>query len=171
MRTTTPKRMNEIVKIESISDMHKVFGLTKPMHPLVSVIRFKGAQIVPEFHHIRCTFGMYCITYKNDTDGSMQYGRNAYDFQEGSMAFIKPGQVLRYDGHQSSAEDPGWALLFHPDLIRKSDLGKSIDGYSSFLMMSLKPCIYLTTKNNLSMSWSQKLRMSINRTLTGIVRK
>ncbi|MCR9253811.1 MAG: helix-turn-helix domain-containing protein [bacterium] len=48
------------------------------------------------------------------------------------MVFIKPGQVLTYDGHQSAAEDPGWALLFHPDLIRKSELGKTIDEYSFF---------------------------------------
>ncbi len=112
--------------------MHDVFGLSKPQHPLVSVIRFRNTQIKPEYHHIRCAFGMYCITQKNEIDGSMRYGRNSYDFQEGSMLFIKPGQVLRYDGHQSTAEDPGWALLFHPDLIRKSELSKSIDNYSFF---------------------------------------
>ncbi len=112
--------------------MHKVFGLSKPRHPLVSVIRFKEVDIQPEYHNIRCAFGMYCITQKNETDGSMRYGRSSYDFQEGSMVFIKPGQVLSYDGHQSSAEDPGWALLFHPDLIRKSQLGKTIDNYSFF---------------------------------------
>lgn len=126
------KQMKEIVFIKSISQMHDVFGLSKPKHPLVSIIRFKDAQIRPEYHHIRCAFGMYCITHKNETDGSMQYGRNSYDFQEGSMLFIKPGQVLTYDGHQSTAKDPGWALLFHPDLIRKSELGRTIDNYSFF---------------------------------------
>lgn len=122
----------EIFHIESISDMHDVFGLAKPKHPLVSVIRFKDAQIKQEYHHIRCSFGMYCITHKNETEGSMGYGRNSYDFQEGSILFIKPGQVLSYDGHQSSAKDPGWALLLHPDLIRKSELGKTIEDYSFF---------------------------------------
>ncbi|UJH67347.1 helix-turn-helix domain-containing protein [Allomuricauda sp. SCSIO 65647] len=124
--------MQEIVHIESISDMHDVFGLTKPKHPLVSVIRFKDTDIRPEYHHVRCSFGMYCITQKNETEGSMGYGRSSYDFQEGSMVFIKPGQVLSYDGHKSTAEDPGWALLFHPDLIRKSELGSTIDNYSFF---------------------------------------
>lgn len=126
------KQMKEVFHIKSISDMHDIFGLSKPKHPLVSIIRFKNAQIKPEYHHIRCSFGMYCISQKNETDGSMGYGRNSYDFQEGSMLFIKPGQVLSYDGHQSSAEDPGWALLFHPDLIRKSELGKTIENYSFF---------------------------------------
>ncbi len=126
------KRVQEIVHIESISDMHNVFGLAKPKHPLVSVIRFKDADIRPEYHHVRCSFGMYCITQKNETEGSMGYGRSSYDFQEGSMVFVKPGQVLSYDGHRSTAEDPGWALLFHPDLIRKSELGGTIDNYSFF---------------------------------------
>lgn len=126
------KRMEEIFHIKSVSDMHEVFGLPKPRHPLVSVIRFKNAKIKSAYHHIRCSFGMYCITHKNDTDGSMRYGRNSYDFQEGSMVFIKPGQVLKYDGHQSSNQDPGWALLFHPDLIRKSEFGRTIEGYSFF---------------------------------------
>lgn len=124
--------MNDIIQIESISKVHDVFGLPKPRHPLVSVIRFKDTQILPEYHHVRCTFGMYCVTQKNDTEGTMRYGRNAYDFQEGSMVFIKPGQVLTYDGHLSKAEDPGWALLFHPDLIRKSELAKTIGNYSFF---------------------------------------
>lgn len=124
--------MNEIIRIESISKMHDVFGLSKPRHPLVSIIRFRDTQILPEYHHLRCTFGMYCVTQKNDTEGTMRYGRNTYDFQEGSMVFIKPGQVLTYDGHLSKAEDPGWALLFHPDLIRKSELVKTIDNYSFF---------------------------------------
>ena len=126
------KPMQDILHIESISDMHEVFGLEKPKHPLVSVIDFKEADISPEFHHVRCSFGMYCVSLKNETEGSMGYGRSSYDFQEGSMIFIKPGQVLSYDGHRSTADDPGWALLFHPDLIRKSELGKSIERYSFF---------------------------------------
>ncbi len=112
--------------------MHYVFGLPRPKHPLVSVIRFKDADIKEEYHNVRCSFGMYCITHKDGTQGSMKYGRNSYDFQEGSMLFIKPGQVLGYDGHKHPGEDPGWALLFHPDLIRKSELARSIDDYSYF---------------------------------------
>lgn len=126
------KEMSEILHLEHVSDMHNVFGLPKPKHPLVSVIQYKDSKIREEFHHIRCSLGMYCISQKNEIDSSMPYGRNSYDFQEGSMLFMTPGQVLTYDGHQSTAEDPGWALLFHPDLIRKSELGKTIENYSFF---------------------------------------
>lgn len=130
--------------------MHDVFGLPKPKHPLVSIIQFKNAQIQSEYHHVRCSFGMYCVTLKNDTKGSMKYGRSSYDFQEGSMVFIKPGQVLAYDGHQSSAEDPGWALLFHPDLIRKSELGKTIDNYS-FFSYDIAEALHISEDEKLSL--------------------
>lgn len=126
------KQLSDIVHIESISAMHDAFGLPKPKHPLVSVIRFKDAVIKPEFHNIRCTFGMYSIIQKNQCEGSMGYGRSSYDFQESSMLFIKPGQVLTYNGHQPTAEEPGWCILFHPDLIRKSELGHNIAQYSFF---------------------------------------
>ena len=142
--------MNDIIHIESNSEMHNVFGLPKPKHPLVSIIRFKDAQIQPEYHHVRCSFGMYCVTQKNDISGSMQYGRNSYDFQEGSMVFIKPGQVLGYDGHQSAAEDPGWALLFHPDLLRKSELGRTIDDYS-FFSYDITEALHISEDEKLSL--------------------
>ncbi len=145
------KRVQDIVHIESISDMHEVFGQAKAKHPLVSVIRFKDADIRPEYHHVRCSFGMYCITQKNGVEGSMGYGRNSYDFQEGSMVFIKPGQVLSYDGHQSSAEDPGWALLFHPDLLRKSELGKTIEQYS-FFSYDIKEALHISDEEKQSLN-------------------
>ena len=122
--------MNEIFPIDSISKMHEVFGLPKPKHPLVSVVRYEDTTIQPDYHHVRCSFGMYYVTQKNEVEGTMRYGRNSYDFQEGSVLFIKPGQVLTYDGHESGAEDPG--PVFHSDLIRKSVLGRSIDQYSFF---------------------------------------
>ena len=61
-------RMGEIFHIKSISDMHDVFGLAKPKHPLVSIIRFKNAQIKLEYHHVRCALGMYCIIRSYITD-------------------------------------------------------------------------------------------------------
>ena len=142
--------MDEIRQIETISAMHDVFGLSKPKHPLVSIIRFKNVEIIEEFHHVKCVFGMYCVTQKNEMNGSMKYGRNSYDFQEGSILFIKPGQVLTYDGHQSEAEDPGWALLFHPDLIRKSTLGKTIDDYS-FFSYSTSEALHLSEEEKISL--------------------
>lgn len=131
-RVQKQNKMDKIVHVESISEAHDIFGIAKPKHPLVSLIHHKDVSVKKEFHNVRCSLGMYYIANKNESDGSMQYGRNSYDFQEGAMLFVKPGQVLSYDGHQSTAEDPGWTLLFHPDLLRKSELGKTIENYSFF---------------------------------------
>ena len=125
-------KVDDIVHIESISEAHDIFGIAKPKHPLVSLIYHKDVDVKEEFYNVRCSLGMYYIANKNESDGSMQYGRNSYDFKEGAMLFVKPGQVLSYDGHKSTKEEPGWTLLFHPDLLRKSELGKTIDNYSFF---------------------------------------
>ncbi len=143
--------MNEIIPINSIAKMHQVFGLPKPKHPLISVVRYKNTRILPEYHDVRCSFGLYCITLKNEIVGTMGYGRSSYDFQEGSMLFIKTGQVLSYDGHHSEADDPGWALFFHPDLIRKSELGNTIDRYS-FFSYELNEALHLSEAEKQSLN-------------------
>ena len=127
-------KLKEVYHIESISEIHDIFGIAKPKHPLVSVIRYNEVDVDQAFVNTRCSLGMYYITHKNDTNGSIMYGRNSYDFQEGSMLFLKPGQVFAYDGHQSTDSDPGWALLFHPDLLRKSEFGKNIEKYTFFFL-------------------------------------
>ncbi len=124
--------MSNFFHVESISEAHHIFGLSKPKHPLVSLINRKNIQVNEDFYDVRCTLGMYYIANKSSAEGSMKYGRNSYDFQEGSMIFVKPGQVLSYDGQQSDMPEDGWILLFHPDLIRKSELGKTIENYSFF---------------------------------------
>lgn len=124
--------MSNIFHVESISEAHRIFGLAPPKHPLVSVIHHKDIQISQEFKKIRCSLGMYYIANKNEEKGSMKYGRSSYDFQEGAILFAKPGQVLSYDGHQSPSPEEGWTLLIHPELLRKAELGRTIEGYSFF---------------------------------------
>ena len=72
------------------------------------------------------------VALKDGVTGSLGYGRNSYDFQEGTMIFTAPGQVLTQGEKEYSDIPKGWTLLFHPDLIRKSSLGRSIDHYSFF---------------------------------------
>ena len=75
------------------------------------------------------------MSLKREIRGSFQYGRNAYDFQEGTMIFIGPGQVAKFEQMPLYAEidtpSTGWTILFHPDLFRKSELGRTIDRYST----------------------------------------
>jgi AraC-like DNA-binding protein len=75
---------------------------------------------------------MYMISLKMGISGSITYGRNKYDFQEGTIVFSKPEQSLKYSDNEKVEGNNGWTLIFHPDLIRKSELGRTIDNYSFF---------------------------------------
>ena len=62
----------------------------------------------------------------------MMYGRNSYDFEEGTLTFIKPNQTIQIESQEEIKGSSGWTLLFHPDLIRKSELGKTIGDFTFF---------------------------------------
>lgn len=120
---------NDIIHIQSISQLHQALGFEKPQHPLISVI---DASKFPQEHKkagVRITADYYMIALK-DSDCGMQYGRNYYDFEEGVLVFTGPNQVVSSSGEASAST--GWMLFFHPDLIRNSNLGKNIDNYSFF---------------------------------------
>lgn len=124
--------MSKIVAVESISQSHKNLRLETPRHPLISVIRIKDILNKLPPTGIRFRLELYNIIFKNGTAGALGYGRNSYDFQEGTMIFSSPGQVISNDEEPTPAQQDGWMLQFHPDLIRRSPLGKSIDDYSFF---------------------------------------
>lgn len=129
--------MSEILRIETISQMTQMLGLDEPKHPLVYVIdmkKFHDAKKMDHDPNLKVTMGFYSIFLK-DASCAMQYGRNTYDFDEGVLSFIAPGQVISSAGNNENEEvdvNYGWGLFFHPDLIRKSHLGKHIDDYKFF---------------------------------------
>lgn len=124
--------MDDMMKIETISQVHEMLGLDKPKHPLVSVIRVDRALHEQEIPTASFVLGFYIISFKAGACGELRYGRNRYDFQEGTILFMKPGQVLTFEPNDDEFVDGGWTLIFHPDLIRKSELGQIMDGYSFF---------------------------------------
>jgi len=75
---------------------------------------------------------MYCIVFKNDSKCEWKYGRKNYDFQEGTLVFLAPGQVLEIEINENKKDNSGWALIFHPDLIRHSKLNIHSPEYSFF---------------------------------------
>lgn len=124
--------MQEIIRIKSITEVHKVLGLEKPRHPLVSVIPIDDNITNFDYGEAKYVFDFYQINFKQGFSGSFMYGRNAYDFEEGSLTFLKPGQAIQIENAEDIEGSSGWTLLFHPDLLRKSELGKSIEDYSFF---------------------------------------
>lgn len=124
--------MDDFIKIKTISEAHAGFGLDKPKHPLVSVYHHKNLKKNDDFIGAKFVVDLYQVTYKTCNDSSFGYGRNSYDFQEGTLIFTSPGQVITMHDWGEDKNSEGWSLLFHPDLIRKSELAKSIKNYTFF---------------------------------------
>ncbi len=120
--------------IRTISQAHELMGLPKPKHPLVSVVKTQRLRPIVDLRGLKVVDRFYQITLKDVGCGNLHYGRNSYDYEEGTLVFTSPDQVTMFDGEMSlDVEDSkGWALTFHPDLIRKSSLGDKIDQYSFF---------------------------------------
>ncbi|PUZ28656.1 AraC family transcriptional regulator [Chitinophaga parva] len=119
----------KIVDIRSIGELHRFYGYEKPKHPLVSVIDLSKTrkQGVPENTVYR--LGFYSIYFK-ETKGALQYGRAHYDFEEGTLLFTAPFQVVA--ANTDTAPGKGMGLFFHPDLLSRSNLGRNINDYSFF---------------------------------------
>jgi len=120
--------MQEIVKLESITAYNKMRDVPT-QHPLVTVIDLSQAKPLAA---ATFNFGLYAVYLKELQCGELKYGRNNYDYQEGTLVFIAPGQVLGVAPKVKTFEPKGWALLFHPDLIKGTALGKHIQEYSFF---------------------------------------
>lgn len=121
----------DISNIKSISQLHEIFGFDKPTHPLISIIDVSKWEIPEQFIGVKFTSELYTIGLKDKSCG-LQYGRNTYDFNEGVLFFTAPDQVQSVSKAQQLNEIQGWMLFFHPDLIRNTPLGKTIDDYKFF---------------------------------------
>jgi AraC-like DNA-binding protein len=120
--------MDEIIKLENISQFNSLRGL-ETLHPLVSVIDFSKMKLIPQ---TMVNYGFYCVYLKEAVCGDLKYGCNYYDYQEGTLVFIAPGQVVGIGNKPGSPKPKGWGLVFHPDLIRGTSLGHNIKSYTFF---------------------------------------
>jgi len=158
--------MNEIIKINSITQAHNYLGLPKPSHPLVSILRPKNDLVDVELGKVKFVFDLFQITLKSNFVGSIQYGRNSYDFQEGTLVFTSPNQVITFDGeHEDFSEESGWTILFHSDLIRNSNLGQNIDTYSFFSYESNEALHLSDSEKTSLLELVDKLEREINHSI------
>ncbi|GLU52877.1 helix-turn-helix domain-containing protein [Dyadobacter frigoris] len=133
--------MKTILRIDTVSE-HDAFYHHENLHPLVSVINFNGRT--PEMYASRMNFGFYAIYLKDVKCGDMKYGRHTYDYQDRTLVFVAPGQIINVDIN-TDYKPQGYALMFHPDLIRGTALGKHMDDYSFFSYES-KEALHLSEK-------------------------
>lgn len=127
--------MSKTFVINSISQVHQSLGLAKPKHPLVTVVYERDIKAVSDFQEVKVVNNLYQVTMKSKIDcGKLQYGKNSYDYEEGTLVFTAPGQVTEYTGEYDigNQENDGWVLGFHPDLIRKAALAEKMNRYTFF---------------------------------------
>ena len=119
--------MEDILKFETVSQ-YNAFNNHETLHPLVSVIDFSKASP----RKLRRTyFGFYLVLIKDVLCGDIRYGKNTYDYQEGTLIFLAPGQIFGENGKELY-QPKGYGIVFHPDLIKGTSLGRHIDDYTFF---------------------------------------
>lgn len=125
--------MKDVWRLQSITEFHRVRGLPPPEHPLVSVVNYAEVKLLPEHNNINWVLDFYSISFKKNVDVKFRYGQQQYDFDEGFMSFIAPGQVFSLEVPPVPHPDrSGWMLLIHPDFIWNTSLAKTMKQYRFF---------------------------------------
>lgn len=121
--------MEDIIQLDSIDAYNKLYGLTT-LHPLVTIVDLtKATRLV---NHIRMNYGVYALFLKQGVNCTLKYGRQYYDYQEGTIVSFAPGQLIGVDAEKDEIKQEVYGLLFHPDLIYGTSLGQKISKYSFF---------------------------------------
>lgn len=120
-----------IKRISSVGALHSFMGLSSPKNPLITIIDHAKTQNNTGIKSQKLVLDLYNISIKRSFKGKLKYGKNHYDFDDGTMSFIAPNQILSIDSEDDRNSD-GWSLLFHPDLMRQYSLGKAIKNYGFF---------------------------------------
>jgi len=120
--------MEEALRLDTVRQYNDYLGVDT-LHPLVSVVNFDEVPVVMQYRHY---MGIYAIFLKNNSCGDIVYGCQTYDYEDGTLVFVCPGQVYGIHSHGKAVVPSGYALVFHPDFIKDTQLGKVIRNYSFF---------------------------------------
>lgn len=127
----------------TLSQLHKAMGLPAPAHPLISIIDYGKAEFEPKDFEQGTILDFYKISFKTGFSGRLKYGHGFYDFEEGGMSFVAPGQILRMQDEE--ADYSGMSLHIHPDFIRPYSLNTNIKQFG-FFNYATAEALYLSDK-------------------------
>lgn len=120
--------MNEITKLDTVQHYCDLFGI-EALHPLISIV---DCDKMPPIRHGRRLYNLYAILLKDTDCGTMSYGRSIYDYEKGTVLFAALGQVMGADDDGKLHQPAGWALVFHPELLRGTPLASMMKDYTYF---------------------------------------
>lgn len=153
--------MDAMRRFETISE-YNAFNNNETLHPLVSVVDLSKAS--PR-QASTIYFGFYTIFLKEVKCGDLRYGKNTYDYQEGTLVFIAPGQVLSGDSSGETYQPKGYALVFHPDLIHGTPLGRHIQDYTFFGYQSSEALHLSEREKKLVLDCFSKIEFELERAI------
>ena len=156
-RTKEQHLMKEVIKLDTVDHYNRLFGL-ETLHPLVSVVNLSEATRFPT--HFTMNYGVYALFLKNVKCGDIRYGRQIYDYQEGTVTSFAPGQVVEVDMLQGVRPN-AHGLLFHPDLIKGTSLGQDIKHYSFFSYASAEALHLSEEEKSIFTDCLEKIRMEL----------
>ena len=118
----------EEIFINTIQDFNDYQGV-ETFHPLVSVVHVENTKHIKE-----CVmhYGLYAIYLKENKGCKLSYGRTPYDFDEMTVTSFAPGQVVNVEPNPDVPFAKFTALVFHPDLLNRTALGRQINRYEFF---------------------------------------
>lgn len=152
-----------LLNIETVTEYDDMLGV-ETLHPQVSVIDLSKAR---PMRHMRHTFSFYVVFLKDEKSCDLLYGRQRYDYQKGSVVCLAPGQVIGIEDTGEEFHPQGYALCFHPDFIRGTNLGRSIKEYS-FFSYEVNEALHLSERERVTfidclMKIQEELQHSIDR--------
>jgi AraC family transcriptional activator of pobA len=131
------------VHFRSLSALHEAMGQSAPLHPLISIMDYGVARFDPKNFEYGIKSDFYKISFKTKFNGKIRYGQGYYDFEEGGMSFVAPGQILIMNNEE--ADYSGMSLHIHPDFINAYALAQKMKKYG-FFSYSASEALYLSEK-------------------------
>ena len=116
------------INLESISQYNALYGFDT-LHPLITVVDLREAT--KALNNVQINYEVYAVFLKMYKTCDLRYGRRPYDYQDGTIVSFAPGQSVTVT-NSSQVSQPVIGLLFHPDLIHGTSLGRNIRKYSFF---------------------------------------
>lgn len=157
----------EIIKMNTVDDYNRLFGL-ETLHPLVNVIDLKEATRFPT--HFVVNYGIYALFLKDTKCGDIRYGRQRYDYQEGTITSFAPGQVSEVEMLEG-VKPAARGIVFHPDLIKGTSLGQEIKTYSFFSYNSTEALHLSEEEKNIILDCLQKIKRELNHPIDQLSRR
>ncbi|MFM2359271.1 MAG: hypothetical protein RLY16_1264 [Bacteroidota bacterium] len=131
----------EIMKIKSVAEYSRLRG-SDTLHPLINILDYSNLKLLEPASY---NFGFYCIFLKETKCGDVRYGKELYDYQEQSLMFVAPGQLLTVEKYLPGIKPKGKVLIFHPDFLKGTPLNNILTDYK-FFSYALNEALHLSGK-------------------------